>query len=168
MNVLDMVFLCILFGFAFVVYQNGFVKEVFSKLAFIVGGLVAVLFSPYFALAILRPIDYVKNNVILKNNLILYIISFICVFSIVYLIIKIVGSIIGIVFEFPILKGLDHSLGILLGLVEGSIIICLIIELMQIQSIFSSMDIIANSKIATLFINYILPNMEAEIRNYIK
>lgn len=168
MNILDIVFLCILFVFAFVVCQNGFVKEVFSKLAFIVGCLVALLFSPYFALTILRPIDYVKNNIILKNNLILYIISFICVFSIVYLIIKIIGSMIGVVFEFPILKGLDRSLGILLGLVEGCIIICLIIELMQIQSIFSSSDIIANSKIATFFINYILPNMEEKMRNYIK
>ena len=162
MNILDIVFLLILLSCAFTVYKNGFVKEVFSKLAFIVGGIVAIFFSPYFAVNIL------KSFVSIKNNLLLYIISFFLVFSIVYLIIKIVGSMVGIIFEIPILKGLDRSLGILLGLVEGSIIICLIIELMQIQSIFSSMDIIANSKIATFFINYILPNMEAEIRNYIK
>ena len=168
MSVLDIVFIFILVGFAFIVYQNGFVKEIFSKLAVIIGGIVAIFFSPYFALTVLKPMDYIKSNMILKNDIILYLISFLCIFSIVYLIIKVIGSIVGFVFEVPILKGLDHSLGIVLGLLEGGIIICLIIELMQIQSIFSSANIIENSKIATFFITYILPNIELQIQNYIK
>ena len=162
MNILDIVFLLILLSCAFTVYKNGFVKEVFSKLAFIVGGMVAIFFSPYFAVNIL------KSFVSIKNNLLLYIISFFLVFSIVYLIIKIVGSMVGIIFEIPILKGLDHSLGILLGLIEGSIIICLIIELMFMQPIFPCHEIVSNSKIAIFFINYILPNMELQMQQYIK
>ena len=160
MNVLDIIFLIILLGFTFIVYQNGFVKEVFSKLAFITGGLLAVFFSPYFALTILKPMDYVKNNMILQNDFFLYAISFVCIFSIVYLIIKIIGSMIGFIFEFPILKSLDKSLGAILGLLEGSIVVCLIIELMIMQSIFSFADIIANSRIAVFFIHYILLNIK--------
>ncbi|MGP1437941.1 MAG: CvpA family protein [Treponema sp.] len=150
MNVLDIIFLCILLGFTFIVYMSGFIKEVFSKLAFIVGGLIAVVFSPYFALDVLRPI------ISIKNNLLLYIISFLCLFSIVYLIIKIIGSVIGFIFEFPILKSLDRSLGAILGLLEGSIIVFFIIELMVMQSIFPCDELIANSKIATFFVNHIL------------
>lgn len=167
MNVLDIIFLFILLGFTFIVYQNGFVKEVFAKLAFIVGGLIAIFFAPYFALTILKSFDYVKNSMILKNDLLLYAISFVCLFSIVFLIIKIIGNIVGLIFEFPILKSLDRALGAILGLLEGSIIICIIIELMQIQSIFSFADLIGNSKIATFFIDYILPN-GVQIGNYIR
>jgi len=167
MNVLDIIFLFILLGFTFIVYQNGFVKEVFAKLAFIVGGLIAIFFAPYFALTILKSFDYVKNSMILKNDLLLYAISFVCLFSIVFLIIKIIGNIVGLIFEFPILKSLDRALGAILGLLEGSIIICIIIELMQIQSIFSFANLIENSKIATFFIDYILPN-GVQIGNYIR
>lgn len=150
MSVLDIIFLCILLVFAFGVYQKGFIKEVFSKLAFIAGGVVGVFFSPYFAFNVLKPI------VSIKNNFILYIISFVCLFSIIYLIIKIIGCMVGMIFEFPILKSLDRSLGVILGLLEGSIIVFLIIELMIMQSIFPCKDIIETSKIASFFIKYIL------------
>lgn len=162
MNILDIVFLLILLSCTISVYRNGFVKEVFSKLAFIVGGVVAIFFSPYFALNVL------KSLISIRNNLLLYIISFICVFSIAYLIIKIIGNMVGMIFELPILKGLDRSLGILLGLLEGSIIICLIIELMQLQSVFLPSNIIENSKIAMFFINYVLPSMELQMQQYIR
>ena len=150
MSVLDIIFLCILLALTFSVYQKGFVKEVFAKLAFIIGGIVAVFFSPYFALNVLT------SMISIRNNLLLYIISFLCLFSIVYLVIKIIGSMIGYIFEFPILKSLDRSLGAILGLLEGSIIVCLIIELMLMQSIVPCKDIIASSKIATFFVKYIL------------
>ena len=75
---------------------------------------------------------------------------------------------VGMIFELPILKGLDRSLGILLGLLEGSIIICLIIELMQLQSVFLPSNIIENSKIAMFFINYVLPSMELQMQQYIR
>lgn len=150
MSLLDIIFLCILLIFTFSVYQKGFINEIFAKLAFIIGGLVAVFLSPYFALNVLT------SFISIKSNLLLYIISFLFLFSIVYLIIKMIGSIIGYIFEFPILKSLDHSLGAILGLLEGSIIVCLIIELMLMQSIFPCQNIIVNSKIATFFVKYIL------------
>lgn len=150
MSLLDIIFLCILLVFTFSVYQKGFINEIFAKLAFIIGGLVAVFLSPYFALNVLT------SFISIKSNLLLYIISFLFLFSIVYLIIKMIGSIIGYIFEFPILKSLDHSLGAILGLLEGSIIVCLIIELMLMQSIFPCQNIIVNSKIATFFVKYIL------------
>jgi len=150
MSLLDIIFLCILLIFTFSVYQKGFINEIFAKLAFIIGGFVAVFLSPYFALNVLT------SFISIKNNLLLYIISFLFLFSIVYLIIKMIGSIIGYIFEFPILKSLDHSLGAILGFLEGSIIVCLIIELMLMQSIFPCQNIIVNSKIASFFVKYIL------------
>ena len=122
MSLLDIIFLCILLIFTFSVYQKGFINEIFAKLAFIIGGLVAVFLSPYFALNVLT------SFISIKNNLLLYIISFLLLFSIVYLIIKMIGS----------------------------IIVCLIIELMLMQSIFPCQNIIVNSKIATFFVKYIL------------
>ena len=150
MSLLDIIFLCILLIFTFSVYQKGFINEIFAKLAFIIGGFVAVFLSPYFALNVLT------SFISIKNNLLLYIISFLFLFSIVYLIIKMIGSIIGYIFEFPILKSLDHSLGAILGFLEGSIIVCLIIELMPMQSLFPCQNIIVNSKIASFFVKYIL------------
>ena len=150
MNILDVVLLIILASFVLSVYKDGFIKEFFSKLAFIGSAIVAFALSPLFAFTTF------KSLIKINNEPLLYIISFLCVFVISFLIIKIIGSIIGIVFEFPILKSLDKALGVVLGAIEGIIIISLIIEILIIQNIFPCDDLINKSLIAPMIIENIL------------
>lgn len=123
-TMIDWVFSLIIFAFAIVGIIKGFIDNIFGKLALILGIFIAILFYKNIAATLLKDI---------KFPLAANIIAFLLIFVVVFLIVKIIQMIVSKVFEWSILKSLDRTLGFFFGLVEGAVVICLIILLLDAQ-----------------------------------
>ena len=150
MNILDILFILILFSFLIATYRRGFVDAVFSKLSWIGGAVFAFLFTPLFAF------NYAKGFTNLESGPILYFISFSILFLISFFVIKLLGHVVGSFFELPVLYTLNHVLGALLGLLEALIIISIILEVLLMQNFIPQQTWMSGSKLAPFFIQYLL------------
>ena len=145
--VVDWIFSGIILIFAISGVIKGFIDNVFGKLAFVVGLLMAYLFYKNLANGLLKDIKiaYLAN-----------IVSFLLIFIVTFLSIKIVQMIVAKVFEWSILKSLDHTLGFIFGIVEGAAVVCLLIFLLDAQPFFNVQNILNGSffyNLITSFLN---------------
>lgn len=135
-QIIDWIFSFIILIFAISGVIKGFIDNVFGKIAFVAGILLAYLFYKDLAEKLLKDIKvpYAAN-----------IIAFLLIFVTTFLVIKIIQMIVAKVFEWSILKSLDRTLGFIFGIVEGAAVICLIIFLMSAQPFFNTQSIFENS-----------------------
>jgi membrane protein required for colicin V production len=145
---IDFVFLVIILIFMITAAVRGFIGEFFSKAAFLCGIIGAVLLTQK-----LQPYvnSMVKNTVAAKS------ISFILIFIIVFLIVKIIQELFSTIFSGEILRGLDHSLGLGFGILEGIIVVTFILMIIEIQPWIDVTPIIKDSFFAKL-INGLVQN----------
>ena len=138
---IDIVFLIIVLFFTILAASRGLIKEFFSRAAFIAGIAAAVIFTP-------RLESFVYNS--MHNALLAKIISFLLIFVIAFLAVKIVQHIVGKVFSGEIMKGLDRSLGIIFGIVEGLAVVALILIIIEMQPWFKFDALLENSFFSNL------------------
>ncbi len=117
--IVDYIFLIILLAIAITATIKGFLGEIFSKAAFFLGIILALIFynklMPFMAKYIAIPF-------------IQAILSFIAIFICTYLVIRLIQLILKKIFlSGSIMKGLDKSLGFFLGIIEGFIVIFFIL-----------------------------------------
>ncbi len=139
---LDAVFLLILLICAIHGAFRGFIEELFSKLAVILGIICGLVFSKL----LVPSLPKLKYAAFLTN-----ILAFVIVFTVVYLAVRIIQKIIGIAFQGDIMKGLDKSLGFFLGIGEGVIIVCLILFLLHSQPWFDITGVVQGSVFDRIF-----------------
>ncbi len=135
-TVVDWIFSAIILVFAISGVIKGFIDNVFGKIAFVAGILLAYLFYKDIAEKLLKDVKvaYAAN-----------IIAFLLIFVVTFLVIKIVQMIVAKVFEWSILKSLDRTLGFIFGIVEGGAVVSLIIFLLIAQPFFSVQPIFEGS-----------------------
>ena len=135
-TVVDWIFSAIILVFAISGVIKGFIDNVFGKIAFVAGILLAYLFYKDIAEKLLKDVKvaYAAN-----------IIAFLLIFVVTFLVIKIVQMIVAKVFEWSILKSLDRTLGFIFGIVEGGAVVSLIIFLLIAQPFFSIQTIFEGS-----------------------
>ena len=134
--VIDWVFSGIIIIFAIGGVIKGFIDNVFGKIAFIAGIVLAYFFYDDIAEKLLKDV---------KVEFAAKIISFLLIFVVTFLVIKIIQMIVAKVFEWSILKSLDRTLGFIFGMVEGGAVVCLIIFLLTAQPFFNAMNILDGS-----------------------
>ena len=149
-NYFDLACVILFVSFALAVYKKGFVQEVFSKLSWIIAALIAFTFTSTIGVNLAKKLTH------LETEPLLYLISFVAIFVISYVILKVIGSFIGTVTELPILNELNKGLGIVLGLLEATLLIAFILEILLVQDVFPRDAWIKDSKIAPFFIQYTL------------
>lgn len=115
MQIIDYIFLLTLFIIAISAMLKGFIGELFSKAAFFLGIILALIFykklMPYMAKWISIPFFQA-------------LLSFTAIFVTIYLVIRLIQLILKKIFlSGNIMKGLDKSLGFLLGIIEGFVVI---------------------------------------------
>ena len=108
---------------------RGFIAEILSMAALILGIGCAVFFS--------SPASRIVDAYI-GESFWSPIIAFLAIFIVVYLVVKIIQGLLSKVIEKIHLDKLDKSLGLLLGLVEGVIVITLIVFVLQVQPFFDT------------------------------
>ena len=154
---IDWIFSGIILIFAISGVIKGFIDNVFGKIAFVAGILLAYLFYKDVAEKLLKDIKvpYAAN-----------IIAFLLIFVTTFLVIKIIQMIVAKVFEWSILKSLDRTLGFIFGIVEGAAVICLLVFLLSAQPFFNSQIIFENSFYYNL-VTSLFNSTKEEIGNHV-
>lgn len=115
-SLLDIMLTVVILYFAITAAYNGFINEIFGKLAFFLGFVGAVflcgMLSPYF--------DHIVRSRILSACL-----SFMIIFAVIFLFVKIIQMLVSGIFRGKIAHSLDQALGFVFGLMEGVGIVCL-------------------------------------------
>ena len=124
---IDVVFTIIILVLAVIAAAHGFIKELFSKLAVILGIVVSVSFFGK-----LEP--YMEQ--VIHNKAVATVVSFLLLFIATYLLVKIIQQLVGAAFKGEILRGLDRTLGFVFGAVEGLVVVSLILILVNAQPWF--------------------------------
>jgi membrane protein required for colicin V production len=146
MNILDIVSIGIIAILAIRCAFRGFITEIMSVAALILGILAAVFFSKAGAVVFDNYIGLSRWN---------QIIAFIVIFLIVYIVLKLLESIIHKILERIKLEKLDRMLGFILGLAEGAIVVILIVYLLRVQPIFDLNDLLDASFFAGLVLEIV-------------
>lgn len=146
-HALDIVFIVLIAAGAIRCAFKGFISEVMSFAALILGIVAAVFFSKAGAGLIDTYIGFSNWN---------QIIAFLVIFLVAYLLIKLLEGILHRVLEKIQLERLDRVLGFFLGLVEGGLAVVLLVYLMRVQPIFDLHELLDKSAIAG-FVLEIIP-----------
>ncbi len=141
---IDIAFIVILIFTTIRAGIRGFVKELMSMAALILGITAAVVFSGVVASAL---VGYVESEAWSQ------VIAFLGLFLVVYIVVKIFETALNRLVERINLDSLDHALGFFLGLVEGLVLVFILVLLLQIQPFFSPDRLISDS----VFAHFLLP-----------
>lgn len=154
-TVVDWVLLLIIFVFVVISLVKGFIDQLFSKSAWILGIIAAIFLYSKLAVLFFEKI----NNMIICN-----ILSFIAIFAATYIILRLIGLLVQKIVDITILKGLDRIFGAAFGLIEGFAIVCLIMFLINLQPFFDGSKILDDSWFYGLM-NKFIPQIKEVIAN---
>ena len=146
LNPLDTVFIVLIAAGAIRCAFRGFISEVLSFAALILGIVGAVFFSKAGAGLIDTYVGFSNWN---------QIIAFLVIFLAVYLVVKLIEGILHRVLDKIHLERLDRVLGLFLGLVEGGLVVVLLVYLMRVQPIFDLESLLNSSGIARFVLDII-------------
>ncbi len=150
-TLLDAVFFLMILCFAVTAAVNGFIKELFSKLAVVAGVVCAVYFG-----ALLAP--YFKPLV--DNSSVDLILSFAVLFIASFLAVKILQIIFSGIFNSEIMGSLNRVLGFVFGFLEGCVIVACLIILLKAQPWFSADSFLEKSTIVQHALPYLASPIE--------
>ncbi|HOX12726.1 MAG TPA: CvpA family protein [Spirochaetia bacterium] len=126
MNALDLVLFVVILLFALRCYFRGFVAELLSMAAVILGVFLAILFY--------RPAGELLAKYLALESF-TEVLGFAVVFLLVFLLIKILQGVLRSVIENINLQNVDRGLGFLLGAAEGLLLSSLLLMLMRLQPV---------------------------------
>ena len=146
-NPLDIVLIVIIAAGAIRCAFKGFIAEIMSFAALILGVVAAVFFSKMGAELIDSYVGISDWN---------QIIAFLIIFILTYLIMKLLEGILHRILDKIHLERLDRVLGFFLGLIEGGIVVMLVVYVMQVQPLFDLQPLLEKSTVAQ-FVLEIIP-----------
>jgi len=148
-TVIDYIFLGLLGLFMIRCYLKGFISELLSMAAVVLGLLASLFFFKNGAV-------FIRERFLPDMKVIPEILAFIALFIIVFFIIKLFEKLLKGVIEGVRLKGVDHFIGIIYGFVEGIVVISLILFLLSIQPLFNPSSLLNDSFFARLLLPLIV------------
>jgi membrane protein required for colicin V production len=148
-SVIDYIFLGLLGLFMIRCYLKGFISELLSMAAVVLGLLASLFFYKNGAV-------FIRERFLPDMKVIPEILAFIALFIIVFLIIKLFEMLLKGVIEGVRLKGVDHFIGIIFGFVEGVVVISLILFLLSIQPLFKPSVLLQDSFFAKILLPLII------------
>jgi len=146
-SIIDIVFVGLIGLFMIRCYLKGFVSELLSMAAVVLGLLAALFFHRNGG-------EFLKNQFWHDTNIvILKILAFAILFIFVFVIVKIIEKMLINIIDEVSLTNADSYLGIIFGLAEGLAVVSLILFLLRIQPLFDSTAMLNDS----IFARYLLP-----------
>jgi membrane protein required for colicin V production len=144
-SAIDVTFIGLIGLFMIRCYLKGFISELLSMAAIILGLLTSLYFYKNGGI-------FIRERFSLDIKAVPEIIAFISLFIIVFLIIKLLEIMIKGIVEGVSLGGADRFLGIVFGLAEGLVVVSLILFLLRIQPLFDPTPILSESFFARLLL----------------
>ena len=154
MNALDLIFLAVILLFALRCYFRGFVEELLSMAAIILGVFLAIMFY--------RPAgSFLAEQLALDSFT--EVLGFVAVFLLVFLLIKILQGVLRSVIENINLETLDRGLGFLLGGAEGLLLVSVLLILMRLQPVFDLAGLMEGSLLARTLLPLLVSATRLEV-----
>jgi membrane protein required for colicin V production len=144
-SVMDVIFILVIAIFVLRCYLKGFVSEVLSMAALVLGILSALFFYKNGG-------NFLREKYWPGLNTIPEIIAFIALFLIVFIVIKLVEIMLKGIVEGISLGGIDRFFGIIFGLAEGIAVISLVLFVLQVQPLFDPSSLLSDSFFAQLLL----------------
>jgi len=146
-SIIDIVFVGLIGLFMIRCYLKGFVSELLSMAAVVLGLLAALFFHKNGG-------EFLKNQFWHDTNIvILKVAAFAILFIFVFVVVKIIEKMLVNIVDEVSLTNADSYLGIIFGLAEGLAVVSLILFLIRIQPLFDSAAMLNDS----IFAKYLLP-----------
>jgi membrane protein required for colicin V production len=145
-SVIDMVFIGLIGLFMIRCYLKGFVSELLSMAAVVLGFLAALFFHKNGGV-------FLRKQFWPQLNAIPEIAAFVLLFIIVFLVVKILEKMLVNIIDKVSLSNVNSFLGLIFGLAEGVAVVSLILFLLKIQPLFDSSAILNDS----FFAKFLLP-----------
>jgi membrane protein required for colicin V production len=130
--VIDVIFIALIVVFALKAGLKGFIEEVFSTAAIVFGILAGFFFYKNGAIFIRIKLPDLQNIQVLPELL-----SFTALFVIVFIVIKLLENIITSIASRIHLGGIDHFLGVLVGILKGISVVSVVLFVISIQPLFN-------------------------------
>jgi membrane protein required for colicin V production len=137
--IIDIVFIVLIFILVIRCALRGFISEIMSMAAGVLGVLSAILFYKPGA-------AFVRTKILADMQVVPELIAFVVLVAIVFFCIKVLQHIIqDIISRVNLLEGFDHALGLIFGLLEGLVLVCLILFVINIQPLFNPASLLEHS-----------------------
>jgi len=153
-SVIDIIFILLITIFIIRCYLKGFVSELLSMSAIVLGLLASLFFFKNGG-------EFLRVKLWPNLNIIPEVIAFIALFVIVFLLVKILELMLRGIIQGVHLSGADRFLGIFFGLTEGIVVITLVLFVLRIQPLFDPSSILSES----VFARILLPIITRENNN---
>ncbi|MCL2181503.1 MAG: CvpA family protein [Treponema sp.] len=153
LGVMDIFFILLIALFMIRGYLKGFISEVLSMAAIVLGVLGAVFFYKNGG-------EYVRTQFLPESQIIPEIIAFITILLIVFVIGKLLEILLKQVIRGVKLGGADRILGIVFGFAEGIAVVSLVLFLLRVQPIVDLSGILDNSIFGRLLLPLIIGTAE--------
>jgi len=148
-SVLDVILILLIVLFVIRCYLKGFVSELLSMAAFVLGLLASLFFYKNGA-------DYLRARFWPDLKTIPEIVAFVALFLIVFIIIKILEMMLKGIIQGVRLGGADRFLGVIFGLAEGIAVVSLILFILRIQPLVDPSSLLSDSIFARLLLPLIM------------
>jgi len=147
-SVIDVIFILLITLFIIRCYLKGFVSELFSMSAIILGLLASLFFYKNGG-------EFLREQFWPDLKVIPEVVAFIALFVIVFMVIKLLELMLKGIIERIQLSGADRFLGVIFGFAEGLVVVSLILFLLQVQPLFDAAAILSESSFARLLLPFI-------------
>ena len=144
-SVLDVIFILLIVLFALRCYLKGFISEILSMAAIVLGLLASLFFYKNGA-------EYLRARFWPDLKTIPEIIAFVALFLIVFIVVKILEVMLKGIVQGIRLGGADRLLGVLFGLAESIAVISLVLFLLRIQPLVDPDSLLSDSFFARLLL----------------
>jgi len=144
-SVIDIVFILIITLFVIRCYLKGFVSELLSMAAIILGILASLFFYKNGG-------EFLRQTFWHDMKIVPEIVAFIALFVIVFILVKLLEMILKGIIEGVRLSGADRFLGLIIGLAEGIAVISLVLFVLRVQPLFDPSSILSDSFFARLLL----------------
>jgi len=144
-SAIDFIFIGLIALFMIRCFLKGFVSEVFSMAAVVLGLLAALFFHKNGG-------EFLRAQFWPGLKVIPEIAAFIILFIIVFLVVKIIEKILVDIIKGVSLSGANSFLGLIFGLAEGIVAVSLIIFVLKMQPLFDASSLLHNSFFARLIL----------------
>jgi membrane protein required for colicin V production len=146
--VIDFIFIFVIAVFVLRCFLKGFVSEVLSMAAVVLGLIASIYFYKTGGAFIAE--KYMPNHEAIAS-----VIAFIALFLIVYIVVRILAIMLKNIVEGIRLGGVDRFLGVIFGLAEGFVVVSLVLFVIQIQPLFDPEPILSDSFFAGILLPFI-------------
>jgi len=144
-SVIDVIFILLILLFVIRCYLKGFVSELLSMAAVILGILASLFFYKNGG-------EFLRTQFWPNMKIIPEVVAFIALFIIVFIVVKLLEVMLKGIINGVKLTGVDRFLGIIFGLAEGIAVISLVIFVLKIQPLFDPSSILSESFFARLLL----------------